>query len=58
LSEVTTVASQKISRVKDDPLVLVVDDDPDMLALLSAWFEQADLRVMTAASGAQAEAHQ
>jgi len=48
------VASPKISRVEDGPLVLVVDDDPDMLALLSAWFEQADLRVMTAASGAQA----
>lgn len=32
-------------------MVLVVDDDPDMLALLSKWLEGAGFGVVTAASG-------
>jgi len=34
--------------------VLVVDDDPDMLALLGRWFAAAGLECATAASGAEA----
>ena len=36
------------------PRLLLVDDDPDMLALLGRWLEQAGLDCSTAASGSEA----
>jgi len=42
------------NRSEESPLLLLVDDDPDMLALLKVWFAEADLRVVTAASGSEA----
>ncbi len=36
------------------PLLLLVDDDPDMLALLRTWFKKEGLRVVIAASGSEA----
>ncbi len=46
--------TSKKNKIQNSPLLLLVDDDPDMLALLKVWFDEAQLRVVTAASGSEA----
>jgi signal transduction histidine kinase len=39
---------------EDTPLVLVVDDDPSSLALMSRWLDRAGMRVIESSDGAEA----
>ena len=40
--------------MKEQPTVLLVDDDPAMLALVESWLAQDGFRVLTASSGSEA----